>query len=304
MGSSPCQTLHVPSGERQKSVRRAAALWGALLAAGADRGAVLIAFGGGVIGDLAGFVAATYMRGVPFVQVPTTLLAQVDSSVGGKVAVNIPGAKNLVGAFYQPRLVLADPTLLKTLRARDYRAGLGEVVKHGAIADADLFSWLEANTRPLARRHPPAISHVVRRSCAIKADVVRADERESGLRAILNFGHTVGHALETTAGYGVLRHGEAVAIGMVAAARIAGLLGTCPPHVADRLVALLDALRLPTRIAHMPLSRILSAMRSDKKTLRGIPRFVLPREIGVVQPGCEVPAHIVETALLQLGAST
>jgi len=304
LGAVPYETILVPSGERQKSLRRAGALWDALQAAGADRRSVVVAFGGGVIGDLAGFAAAAYMRGIAYVQIPTTLLAQVDSSVGGKVAVNHPAAKNLIGAFHQPRLVLADPAVLQTLRARDYRSGLAEVVKHAAVADADLFAWLEADTRAAAGRDSSAIAHMVRRSCEIKAEVVRRDERESGLRAVLNFGHTLGHGLESVMGYRALRHGEGVAIGMVAAARIGQLLGMCSPQVGDRLAALLEALRLPTRIPGTPLSGILNAMRSDKKAVDGTPRFVLPRDIGTVQAGCEVPPGTVSRVLAELGAST
>jgi 3-dehydroquinate synthase len=293
----------VPSGERQKSLRRAAALWDALQAAGADRRSIVVAFGGGVIGDLAGFAAAAYMRGVAYVQIPTTLLAQVDSSVGGKVAVNHPAAKNLIGAFHQPRLVLADAAVLRTLRARDYRSGLAEVVKHAALADAEMFAWLETDIRAVVERDPSAIARMVRRSCEIKADVVRSDERESGLRAVLNFGHTVGHALESVVGYRALRHGEGVAIGMVAAARIGQHLGTCSQEVGDRLASLLEALRLPTRIPGTPTAAILDAMRSDKKVVAGAPRFVLPRAIGRVEAGRGVPPETVRRVLIELGAS-
>jgi 3-dehydroquinate synthase len=304
LGAVPCETILVPSGERQKSLRRAAALWDALQAGGADRRSVVVAFGGGVIGDLAGFAAAAYMRGIAYVQIPTTLLAQVDSSVGGKVAVNHPAAKNLIGAFHQPRLVLADAAVLQTLRARDYRSGLAEVVKHAAIADAEMFAWLETETRAAAGRESSAIARMVRRSCEIKAEVVRRDERESGLRAVLNFGHTVGHGLESVMGYSALRHGEGVAIGMVAAARIGRHLGMCSAEVGDRLAALLESLRLPTRIPGTPLSGILNAMRSDKKAVDGSPRFVLPRDIGTVQAGCEAPPKTVSRVLVELGAST
>ena len=298
----PCETVVVPAGERQKCLRRASRLYDGLLARGADRRCGVIAFGGGVIGDLAGFVAATYMRGIAYIQIPTTLLAQVDSSVGGKVAVDHPKAKNLIGAFYQPRLVLADPGVLRSLPAREYRAGLAEVVKHGLIADAELFGWLERNCGPLRRRDPDAISHVVRRSCEIKAEVVRRDERESGQRAILNFGHTVGHALETLTGYRTLRHGEAVAIGMVAASRLAQALGRFPMAEADRLERLLKTLSLPVRIPPVPADDVLRAMRSDKKAVGGAPRFVLPRAIGSVAIGAEVRPEEIARVLTNLGA--
>ena len=297
------EVILVPAGERQKSLRRAALLYDELLARGADRKSVLLTFGGGVIGDLGGFVAATYMRGLPFVQIPTTLLAQVDASVGGKVAVDHPHAKNLIGAFYQPRLVLADSGVLQTLPARDYRTGLAEVVKHGVIADAALFAWMEASVRAIATRDPAAIGHMVTRSCEIKADVVRQDERESGLRAILNFGHTVGHALESITGYRALRHGEAVALGMVAAARLSEQLGLCDREVGERTERLLTALRLPTRIPGISAEEILHAMQSDKKAVRGTPRFVLPREIGRVEIISDVPRETLLRALLATGAA-
>ena len=304
LGTFLCETILVPPGERQKSLRRAAALWDEMLARGADRRSVVLAFGGGVIGDLAGFAAATYMRGVPYVQIPTTLLAQVDASIGGKVAINHTKAKNLIGAFYQPRLVLADVAVLKTLRARDYRAGLAEVVKHAVIADAGLFEWLEENERATTRREPGALSHLVRRCCEIKADVVGRDERESGLRAILNFGHTIGHALEALTAYRSLRHGEAVSVGMVAAARAAQLLGMFSREEGGRIERLLAKLRLPTRIPATPVSDILAAIRSDKKAVAGAPRFVLPRGIGRVEVVSGVNEAALVRALTDLGASS
>lgn len=302
LGGLRVETLLVPAGERQKSLRRASALWDELLGRGADRRSVIIAFGGGVVGDLAGFVAATFMRGVPYVQIPTTLLAQVDSSVGGKVGVNHPKAKNLIGAFYQPRLVVADVTVLSTLRARDYREGLAEAVKTAAIADADLFGWLEQNAAALLRRDAREVSHLVRRCCEIKAGVVRADERESGPRAILNFGHTVGHALESLTDYRSLRHGEAVAIGMVAAARIARLLGFLQGECERRLARLLSSLRLPTDIPGISAGAIVDAVRSDKKAVAGISRFVLPRAIGEMELGVEVPEATLKKGLREVGA--
>jgi 3-dehydroquinate synthase len=294
------ETIHIPAGERQKSLRRASALWDELVSRGADRQSVIVAFGGGVIGDLAGFVAACYMRGVPYVQIPTTLVAQVDSSVGGKVAVNHPRAKNLIGAFYQPLLVVADVSLLHTLPAREYRQGLAEAVKTALIADPELFQWFEANVAAVARRDESALAHMVRRCCEIKADIVSADERESGRRAVLNFGHTVGHALEALAGYRRLRHGEAVSIGMSAAARVAERLGMFSEAEAERLANLLSSFRLPTRIPGTPISAVLEAMQSDKKTLAGSPRLVLPREIGRVQAGCEVPQSLLREVLAEV----
>jgi 3-dehydroquinate synthase len=294
--------LHVPAGERFKTLHRAERLYDELLALGADRTSVIVAFGGGVIGDLAGFVAATYMRGLAFIQVPTTLLAQVDASVGGKVAVDHPKAKNLVGAFHQPRLVVADTEVLRTLSGRDYRAGLAEVVKHGAIADADLFAWIESSQQVLERRDPEAVAHAVRRSCEIKADVVARDERESGLRAILNFGHTVGHALESLTGYTTLRHGEAVAIGMAAAARLSERLGLCEPGIAARLEAVLAGLRLPIRIAGLRADDIIAAARSDKKAVGGALRLVLLRRLGEVEVVAGAPEEEIRRVLISLGA--
>jgi 3-dehydroquinate synthase len=303
LGRLEAQTISVPVGERQKSIRRAAVLWDELLARGADRRSTIIAFGGGVIGDLAGFVAATYMRGLPYVQVPTTLLAQVDSSVGGKVAINHPRAKNLIGAFHQPLAVIADVAVLATLRPRDYREGLAEVVKTALIADADLFRWLEEQGRLVMARDPDALAHLVRRCCEIKAHVVAADERESGPRAMLNLGHTVAHALEALGGYRRLRHGQAVSIGMVVAARIARRLGRAPAATAERLVRLLGAFGLPARIPGAPAAAILAAARADKKAIAGIPRFVLPRGIGRVEWDREVPVEVVKMALKETGAS-
>ncbi len=223
----------------------------------------------------------------------------MDSSVGGKVAVNHPRAKNLIGAFHQPRLVLADVSLLRTLPAREYRQGLAEAVKTALIADAELFQWLEANVAPVARRDESALAHIVRRCCEIKADIVSADERESGRRAVLNFGHTVGHALEALTGYGRLRHGEAVSIGMSAAARVAERLGMLSAAEGQRLANLLSSFRLPTRIPGTPVSAVLDVMQSDKKALARSPRFVLLRGIGRVEAGCEVPESLLREVLTE-----
>lgn len=302
LGGMQAEVLLVPAGERAKTLRRAGLLYDRLLALGADRRSAIIAFGGGVIGDLAGFVAATYMRGVPYVQVPTTLLAQVDASVGGKVAVDHSKAKNLIGAFHQPRLVLADTRPLATLPAREYRAGLAEVVKHGVIACPALFAWLEQSVAALARREEGALVHAVARSCEIKADVVQRDEREEGLRAILNYGHTVGHALEVVTGYRAFPHGEAVAIGMVAAARVARGLGMCERRECARLERLLEALDLPTRLPPVPASALLTTMQADKKALGGAPRLVLPRAIGRVEVVSGVGMGALRRVLVALGA--
>lgn len=274
----------VPAGEASKSLEEAGRLYDACVAAGLKRHHPIIALGGGVVGDLAGFVAATYQRGVPFVQVPTTLLAQIDSSVGGKVAINHPAGKNLIGAFYQPKLVLADTATLLSLSDREYRAGIGELVKYGVIMDAPLFSLLEANVERVNARDLPLLNELVRRCCELKAQVVAEDERETagGRRAILNFGHTVGHAIEAIAGYGTLLHGEAVAIGMVAEGALAVRRGMWSAAEQSRLVTLLQALGLPTTLPALDAVALLSAMGRDKKNQdKGIV-FILPRAMGDV----------------------
>ena len=239
----------VPPGEKSKSVESATGLWRQLLALGADRKSMVMAVGGGVVGDLAGFVAATFVRGLPFCQIPTTLLAQVDSSVGGKTGVNLPGAKNMVGAFWQPAFVLIDTQVLATLPEREYVSGLAEVVKYGVILDADFFEFLENHVPQLTQRDPDTLRQVIARCCRLKADVVEADERETtGLRAVLNYGHTFAHAFEAVAGYGELLHGEAVSIGMVCASRLAELLGRISPAESDRQICLLRGLGLPTQV--------------------------------------------------------
>jgi len=275
----------IPPGEKQKCLRRLEDLSVHMAQEGFDRGATVVAFGGGVIGDLAGFLAAVYMRGVQYVQVPTTLLACVDSSVGGKTAVNIPTAKNLLGAFHQPRLVIQDVNLLCTLSPRDVRAGAAELVKHGVILDRGFFDDLRANTRRLMDLEPEFTAYALRRSCEIKARVVSSDEREAGLRAILNFGHTVGHAVEAVAGYGAYRHGEAVAIGMVAEARLAEQMGFAREPVSEPIAGLLSDMGLPICLrADVNVEDLVSTMYADKKTRGGRLHIVLPREIGCAEP--------------------
>jgi 3-dehydroquinate synthase len=278
------QCLSLPRGEAQKSLTVAASLYDQMVDFHADRKTLIIAVGGGVIGDLAGFVAATFNRGLPLLMVPTTLLAMVDSSVGGKVAVNHPKAKNLIGVFHQPIGVWIDTATLATLADRDYRSGLAEVVKYGVILDADFFAWLEANADAVLKRDPDAVRHVVTRCCRLKADVVEKDEREeSGLRAALNYGHTFGHAFETAAGYGGWLHGEAVAAGMICASRLAERLGRIGPEVTQRQRVLLEKFGLPTRPEPWPVARLLTTMRSDKKTVAGRMRLVLPSRLGAVE---------------------
>ncbi len=273
----------VPAGEESKCVEMADMLWQQLIESGADRKTVIVALGGGVVGDLAGFVAATLNRGVPFVQIPTTLLAQVDSSVGGKVGINIPQGKNLVGAFLQPHGVLVDMNTLATLDDRQYRAGLAEVVKYGVILDADFFAYLERNADALNARDAAVLAHVIARCCALKAMIVCEDERETtGRRALLNYGHTYGHAVETLSGYGHVLHGEAVGIGMTAAVRLACVLAETPElrDLEARQLALLKTLGIPTDFPPLDPDAVLDAMLHDKKTVAGVCRFVLPRRLG------------------------
>jgi 3-dehydroquinate synthase len=279
--------LVVPSGEETKSVAGAARLWESFAEAAVDRETHVVAVGGGVTGDLAGFVAATFARGLPVWQVPTTLVAQVDSAIGGKTGINLPAGKNLVGAFWQPRGVFADIDTLSTLPNREFASGLAEVVKYGMIFDAGFFAWLESAAPLLRAREPSAVEHAVERSVAFKAAVVEQDERETlGLRAALNYGHTFAHAFETAAGYGTLLHGEAVAIGMACAARLALRLGRIPEEVVIRQDRLLDALGMPTSLAglgSLKAGSLLAIMSRDKKALGGRLRFVLPDRIGQVE---------------------
>jgi len=271
--------LVVPAGEPSKCVDQVVRLARAAVQAGLDRGSAVLALGGGVAGDLAGFLAAILFRGVPFVNLPTTLLAQVDSSVGGKTGVNLPEGKNLLGAFHQPRLVVADVATLATLPEREFRSGLAEVVKHAMIADADLFALLEAQAGAIQRREPAVLETVVARNCAIKAGVVEADEREGGRRAILNFGHTIGHALEAALTYGSVTHGEAVARGMQVAAELSVLRGLCTRREADRLAALLRRFGL-LETSLPPFEALVPYILTDKKRRDGVLQFVLTHGVG------------------------
>jgi 3-dehydroquinate synthase len=288
----------IKPGEASKSVEVAAGLWQGLFDLDADRQTVVVAVGGGVVGDLAGFVAATYARGLRFLQVPTSLLAQVDSSVGGKVGVNLPQAKNMVGAFFQPLGVLIDTDTLDTLPDRELRSGLGEAIKYGVILDAELFAYLEAHAAELVQRRTEPMAHVVSRCCRLKADVVQRDEREeSGLRAVLNYGHTFGHALETLTGYAQWLHGEAVAIGMMCAARLANRLGRVDSGFVQRQQSLLQAVRLPTELPELDGEEFLAAMRHDKKTRDGRLRLVLPTRLGAVELVDDVDPETVRSVV-------
>ena len=273
----------LPDGEEFKTLETLGTIFDELIRNNFDRSTGLIALGGGVIGDMVGFAAATFLRGVPFVQVPTTLLAQVDSSVGGKTAVNHPLGKNLIGAFYQPAMVLIDVATLKTLDSREIAAGLAEVVKYGVIKNADFFHWLENNCLALQNCQTEALITAVKRSCQIKADIVEVDEKEGSIRAFLNYGHTFGHAIESLSGYGQWKHGEAVAIGMVVAARISADQGLCSADDVERLIRLLKAFDLPVEPPDYPLSEYVAAMQRDKKVKQGTLTLVLNQGIGSVQ---------------------
>jgi 3-dehydroquinate synthase len=291
--------LIVPPGETSKSLKMVERCYDQLARHRLERKSFIVALGGGVVGDLAGFVAATYLRGIPFVQAPTSLLAQVDSSVGGKVGVNLKAGKNLVGAFHQPRLVLCDLAALATLNEREFRAGLAEVIKYGIIYDGALFAQLERDLPLLLKRDLRVLAGVVARCCQIKADVVRQDETETGLRAILNFGHTIGHAIEAISGYGKYLHGEAISIGQTAAAKLSvSASGLCSEEAA-RIERLFARAGLPTAI-HLPAARqrrLIDAMRLDKKVSGGEITFVLARRIGCVEPGRKIPPEWIGPAL-------
>lgn len=281
LGGKSVASFVLPPGESEKTLARFGEALGALAQIKANRDATVVALGGGVVGDLAGFAAACWMRGIAFVQLPTTLLAMVDSSVGGKTAVDLPQGKNLVGAFHQPAAVIADTDVLATLPARELSAGLAEVVKYGALGDPDFFAWLETHAEALMARDPAAITEAIDRSCRHKAAIVARDETEQGDRALLNFGHTFGHALETADAYGNLLHGEAVAVGMVLAARLSTQLDLAPAQDGERLAALLQRMNLPVAIpSGSDPVRLLDLMRLDKKNLSGRLRLILWHGLG------------------------
>jgi 3-dehydroquinate synthase len=295
-------TVILPDGEEYKTVESAMTIFDALLQRKFNRNAHLIALGGGVIGDLTGFAAACYQRGVPFVQIPTTLLAQVDSSVGGKTAVNHPRGKNMIGAFYQPKCVIADTETLNTLADRELSAGLAEVIKYGLIRDAEFFLWLEEHMDALLRRDPEALNYAIERSCRNKAEVVAADERESGERATLNLGHTFGHAVETGMGYGAVLHGEAVAIGICQAADLSRRLGWLGETDVARIVALLKRARLPvTPPPALDPERYLELMAVDKKNVEGALRLILLERIGKATLPMPVEAGKLRATLAEYG---
>lgn len=291
-------TTLLPAGEQTKDLHFASRLYDELADHKADRKTLIVAVGGGVVGDLAGFVAATFNRGLSLLMVPTTLLAMVDSSVGGKVGINHPRGKNLIGAFHQPIGVWIDTSFLDTLPDREYRSGLAEVVKYGVILDPALFAFLETSSVRILERDAEAIRHIVARSCRLKADIVEQDEDEQhDLRAILNYGHTFGHAFETVGGYGVWLHGEAVSMGMVCASRLAERRGLIAPGFTERERALLDALGLPSTPPDLPIDELIQVMRSDKKAEAGRMRFILPRQLGIVGIFSDVPEEDVRAVL-------
>ncbi len=290
--------LEVPEGEEQKSLETAGRLYYELTDFYAERTTPILALGGGVIGDLTGFVAATYQRGVPLIQIPTTLLAQVDSSIGGKVAINHGLLKNKIGAFYQPRLVISDITALKTLPAGQFSDGLAEVIKYGVIWDEELFTYLERNIDQIKSLDGQALEIIVFRSTKIKATVVEKDERDFGLRNILNYGHTIGHAIESVSDFKV-QHGEAVAIGMLAAARISNKLGILDQNDVIRLKDVIARAGLPTELPSLELERLMQAIRHDKKILQGKIRFVLLKSIGNVFVTDEVSPLLIEQSLVE-----
>ena len=295
------EPILIPDGERYKTLQTVGRIYDALVRAAADRATAIVALGGGVVGDVAGFAAATYLRGVPVVQVPTTLLAQVDSAVGGKVGVNHALGKNLIGAFHQPAAVLVDPLVLETLPRREFRAGLYEVVKYGVIASPALFERLVAELPAIFAREPAALMPIIAESCTIKARVVEQDERESGPRRALNFGHTAGHALEAVTKYRRFRHGEAVAYGMLIAADLAVRRGALPSEARDALAALITRMGPLPPLSDLPAAQVLEAVARDKKVVAGRLHFVLPTAIGRTEVVSDVSEEELKTALAAAG---
>jgi 3-dehydroquinate synthase len=293
----------IPAGEEVKTMETAMRLYDRAVQLGMDRKSPIFALGGGVVGDLTGFVAATYMRGIPFIQIPTTLLAQVDSSVGGKVAVNHPQGKNLIGAFYQPKLVLIDPATLATLPEREWLSGMAEVIKYGVIDDADLFALLSQGDMSMLRGDREKMTYLIRRACEIKAKVVAADEKEQGLRMILNYGHTIGHAIERAGAYRKYTHGEAVAIGMAGAARLACKIGWCEKQKCSDIENAIIRYGLPVRYKGLSPVVVEEGLYHDKKQEGGKIRWVLPKDIGVVGINGEVPDFRVREVLEELSVT-
>jgi 3-dehydroquinate synthase len=294
--------IEVPEGEAAKTIAVAQHCWNELIAAGLDRTSTVVALGGGAVGDVAGFAAATYMRGVNFVQIPTTVLAQVDASVGGKTAIDHPLAKNMIGAFYQPRLVVVDPAVAQTLPERDFRSGLAEIAKHGVVLEAEYFAEVERDVTPLMARELGVLERIIGGSCRLKAAVVERDEREAELRHVLNYGHTIGHALEAATKYERFTHGEAVSLGMVAEARLARRLGVADAETVSRQEKLLEALGLPVRAGAIDIEPVVGAMSRDKKAKDGRIPFVLAPRIGAFRLVYDVPMDEVRSVITSLGS--
>lgn len=291
--------IEIPDGEEFKNSATLEGVYDGLLSAGVDRNSFIVALGGGVVGDLAGYAAATWLRGIPFVQVPTTLLAQVDSSVGGKTGIDHPKGKNLIGAFYQPRLVLIDVMTLRTLDRRQFRAGLAEVVKYGAVVDLEFFEYIENNVDAVIAMEPDVLVEIVLRSCRMKARVVELDEKEFGLRAILNYGHTLGHAFESLSGYRGLVHGEAIAIGMALAAEVSSALGHCSRNDVDRIVALIVRCGLSVTPPEFVRQELLNALTADKKSKSGFITFICNRGIGMYAMSQHTPEELLKLSGLE-----
>lgn len=291
----------VPAGETSKSGEQLFHLYRDAVEAGLNRSSFVVALGGGVVGDLAGYLAASFLRGIAYVQVPTTIVSMVDSAVGGKTGINLPEGKNLVGAFWQPAVVAIDFESLASLPDREYRSGLAEVVKYGVIRDVEFFCWLEENRQAILSRDPDAQRYFIARSCEIKAEVVQEDEREGGLRAILNFGHTVGHAIEKVSRYGTFLHGEAIALGMVFAAMVSRRIGKLPDADVDRISALLRGLGLPVAVPDLSWSALRLAVAVDKKRVGETPQFVLADSVGSVRFGCEVDDEALAAVWGEMG---
>jgi 3-dehydroquinate synthase len=291
--------IEMPDGEEFKNSTTLNRIYDDLLEAGVDRSSFVVALGGGVVGDVAGYAAATWMRGIPFVQVPTTLLAQVDSSVGGKTGIDHPKGKNLIGAFYQPRLVLIDVDTLTTLEPRHFRAGLAEVIKYGVAIDGEFFTFVEAHTPEILAMNPDVLIKIILQSCQLKAQVVELDEKEAGLRAILNYGHTLGHAFEALSGYRALVHGEAVAIGMVLAARISIAKGLCSQEEYERIRILLVRCSLPVDVPHFDRQELLTAIAADKKSKGGAITFICNSGIGMYALSHHSPEELLSLGGLE-----
>ena len=294
--------IEVPEGEGAKTLAVAQHCWNELIAASLDRTSTVLALGGGAVGDVAGFAAATYMRGINFVQIPTTVLAQVDASIGGKTAIDHPLAKNMIGAFHQPRLVVVDPAVARTLPEREFRSGLAEIVKHGVVLEAEYFAELERDVKPLMARELDVLERIIGGSCRLKAAVVERDEREAELRHVLNYGHTIGHALEAATKYERFTHGEAVSLGMVAEARLARRLGVAGDETVARQERLLEALGLPVRAAAIDVEPVVGAIARDKKAKDGRVPFVLAPRIGAFRLVYDVPVAEVRSAITSLGS--